>query len=539
MKKRIYLFYLSLIFGVGGLLARSGELQLVRGYYYQQLAEGNRIKKEIIPAPRGIIYDRKGQPLVRNIPIYRKKIENCQAEKEGIKGCFLFLKRDEALRLESQGEKDLRVDIGREYLGGETLAHLLGYLGEANFEEINQGKYKLGDLVGRGGIEEQYDSWLRGEEGVKIFETNAEGEKIRLLGVKLPKAGNDLYLTIDKEISQTAFSALEGKPGAVVVSKVETGEILALVSSPSFDPNLFNQLIYQSGEIQEKIRKILTNPQKPLFNRAIAGVYPPGSTFKIVSAVAGLEEGKITKDTLYEDTGEIRVGDYVYRNWYFTQYGKTEGMVNVVKALKRSTDTFFYKLGEWVGASRLKEWAESFGLGKLTGIDLPGEAKGKVPDPTKNWFLGNTYHFAIGQGDLMVTPLQVNLMTSVIANNGKLCSPKLTKLDRWQKMSMKEECQDLKLKSETLEIVKEGMKEACLSGGTAFPLFDFSPPVACKTGTAEFNDPAGRTHAWLTAFWPAEEPKVVVTVVVEAGGEGSRVAGPIVKKVLEKIKEVL
>jgi penicillin-binding protein 2 len=388
----------------------------------------------------------------------------------------------------------------------------------------------LGNLVGRGGVEEKYDSWLRGKDGGEVFEVNALGEKIREIGIQQPVPGKDLYLNIDAELSKVAFEALEGRTGAVVATEAKTGAVLVLVSSPSFNP--------------EKITsEVLTDQSRPMFNRAVVGLYPPGSTFKIVTATAGLEEGKIDANTLYEDSGEIRVGNYVYKNWYFTQYGRTEGKINIVRAIKRSTDTFFYKVGEWVGPSRLAKWAWAFGLGKPTGIDLPIEAAGKIPEPeTDQWFLGNTYHFAIGQGDLLVTPLQVNVMTSIIANEGKMCKPYIVN-SKFQVPNSKkipnskfqiEECKDLRLGSETLRVVKEGMREACAPGGTAFPLFNFSPAVACKTGTAEFGDPVGRTHAWLTAFAPVDDPQIVVTALVEAGGEGSSVAAPIVKKVLEE-----
>jgi penicillin-binding protein 2 len=545
MRGRIYFFYILLIIGLAILVGQAGKLQLIYGDYYREIAEGNRIKKITLPAPRGIIYDRKGRALVRNKPIYKFKIQNSK---------FKILSRKEALKIKAKGGEEawnLLEEVGREYVYGKALVHVLGYLTEANEEEVKSGRYQLGDLVGRGGVEEEYDFWLRGQDGGEVFEVNALGEKIREIGIQQPVPGKDLYLNIDAELSKVAFEALEGKKGAVVVSEARTGAILALVSSPSFDP--------------EKITpEVLADKNQPLFNRAVAGLYPPGSTFKIVTATAGLEEGKIDKNTTYVDTGEIRVGNYVYKNWYFTQYGKTEGEINVVGALRRSTDTFFYKVGEWVGPTRLAEWARAFGFGKPTGVDLPVEAAGRVPDPSSSqWFLGNTYHFAIGQGDLLVTPIQVNVMTSVIANDGKLCPPtiadfsRLTKFPTWEKLSMKKstsdgdrldplagggshdssevnECQDLQLKSETLRVVKEGMRWACAPGGTAFPLFNFSPAAACKTGTAEFGDPAGRTHAWLTAFAPADDPQIVVTVLVEAGGEGSRVAAPIVKKVLEE-----
>jgi penicillin-binding protein 2 len=524
VRERIYFFYILLIIGLTVLIGQAAKLQLIYGSWYREIAEGNRIRKVNLPAPRGIIYDRKGRVLVRNIPIYKKfKTPNSK---------FQILTREEALKIKAKGGKEaeeLIEEVGREYVYGKVLAHVLGYLTEANEEEVKSGKYQLGDLVGRGGVEEKYDFWLRGQDGGEIFEVNALGEKIREIGIQQPVPGKDLYLNIDAELSRVAFEALEGEKGAVVASEAKTGAILVLVSSPSFDP--------------EKITpEILTDKNQPMFNRAVAGLYPPGSTFKIVSATAGLEEGKINEGTTYVDTGEIRVGSYVYKNWYFTQYGKTEGEINVVGALKRSTDTFFYKLGEWVGPTKLADWAKAFGFGKPTGIDLPAEAVGRVPDPSSGqWFLGNTYHFAIGQGDLLVTPLQVNVMTSIVANGGKVCKPVIVKIQnpksKIQNDNLKfkiEECKNLQLKPETLRLVKEGMRQACAPGGTAFPLFNFQPVVACKTGTAEFGDPAHRTHAWLTAFAPADDPQIVVTALVEAGGEGSRVATPIVKKVLEE-----
>jgi penicillin-binding protein 2 len=532
MKSRTYIFYGLLAVAFLFLLARLFELQIIFGAKNRGLAEGNRIKKEILPAPRGIIYDFQGQELVRNIPVYRKKIQTSE---------FVLISREEALKMESRGETDdLKVNIGREYLYGEALAHLLGYLGEANREEVEKGQFKLGDLVGRGGIEEEYDDYLRGQEGGEIYEVDAHGEKIREIGRVEPLPGNNLYLTIDAELSQIAYESLEGKPGAVVITNPQNGEILALVSSPSFNPNLMNQAkdldSQQFQTQQEKLQELLNDPQKPFFNRAISGIYPPGSTFKIVTAAAGLEEGKLKAETTYNDTGEIRVGDYSYKNWYFTQYGRTEGLIDIVKAIKRSTDTFFYKVGEWIGPTRLASWAEAFGLGQKTGINLPGEIKGLVPSPDlkeksgERWFLGNTYHFSIGQGDLLATPLQVNLMTNVIANGGSLCQPQLEKQSTENKEKI---CQSLELKEETISLIKEGMVGVCSSGGTAFPFFDFQPQVACKTGTAEFGDPEERTHAWLTAFAPLEEAEISVTVLVEKGGEGSSVAAPIARKIME------
>jgi len=529
-KARFYIFLGLLAIGFLLLVGKLFELQLVFGSKNRALAEGNRIKKEVIPAPRGIIYDRYDKELVRNVPIYRLKTEeNCEDEE----GCFKVISRDEALNLEAQGELDgLRTDIGRDYLYREALAHVLGYLGEANKEEVELGKYQMGDLVGRMGVEEKYDRLLRGQDGGLIYEVDAYGNKIREIGRFEPIPGNDLYLLIDAELSKKTYAALEGKPGAVVVSKVENNEILALVSSPSFDPNLLSRTENKDEKSQEKIKDLFKDPLKPFFNRAITGVYPPGSTFKIVTATAGIEEGKVDEDTIYNDTGQIQIGEYVYRNWYFTQYGKTEGEIDLIMAIKRSTDTFFYKIGEWVGATRLSEWAYAFGLGKKTGIKIPGEVAGFVPTPKEKqrlkgerWFLGNTYHYAIGQGDLLTTPLQINNLTNVIASGGELCNPSLLEDEEVN-------CQSLRLKDLSLKLVKEGMKEACSPKGTGFPFFDFKPQVACKTGTAEFGDPEGETHAWLTAFAPFDKPDIVATALIEKGGEGSDVAAPVVKEIM-------
>lgn len=520
MPKRIYFFYGLLLIGWLLILGRLFELQVIYGAKNRSLAEGNRIRKVVLPAPRGLIYDRQGKELVVNVPVYRlcsEKEKNCQP-----------ITRDEALKREAQGNisGELRVAIGRQYPYGQTLAHLLGYLGEASVEEVEKKQAQLGDLLGRMGVEQEYETVLRGQPGGEVFEVNAQEEKIRELGATQPKTGQDLKLSIDAELSKIAFEALSGRSGAVVATDAKTGQVLVLVSSPSFNP--------------EKISpEVLTDPNQPLFNRALAGLYPPGSTFKIVTAAAGLEEGKIDRETTYEDTGQIKVGDYIYNNWYFTQYGRTEGMIGLVQALKRSTDTFFYKVGEWVGPTKLSEWGKAFGLGEVTGLDLPSEAAGLVPSPEwkektlgERWFLGNTYHFAIGQENLLTTPLQINMMMSVIANNGRLCPPRVL-----QDTESKSQCQDLQLNPETLVLIKEGLKEACSSGGTAFPFFDFEPRVAGKTGTAEFGDKENRTHAWFTAFAPVDPPgagpQIVVTALVEAGGEGSYVAAPIVKKVIE------
>lgn len=539
--KKIYPFYLFLFGFLGLLLLRLFQLTIIEGSINRQSADTQRIRLRKISAPRGMIFDRKGKPLVRNIPIFNRcsLTENTCSE----------ISRQEALRLEAEGrDTELLIGAGRSYPYGKATAHLLGYLGEVTEEEIKNKSCKsfsLKDLVGRTGIEEQFDCLLQGIDGGELMEVNTEGKTLRKIGKREAVVGQDITLSIDIDLQIEAYKALEGRRGALVASVPLTGEILVLVSSPGFD----------------KAQAVLNDPDQPLFNRAISGAYPPGSTFKLVTAAAGLEEKKITSQTLIEDTGVITVGAFRYTNWYFTQYGKTEGKINVVEALKRSTDTYFYRVGESVGASKLIDWAKKFGLGKSTGLELPSEISGSLPNPSSGeWYLGNTYHLSIGQGALWLTPLQVNQMTSVIASGGKWCQPHIRvkepfdsvytdppaggeraqgkqASERPVRRSLGEGgvkgCHDVGLKKETIGLVTEGMKEACSPGGTAFPLFNFKVPVACKTGTAEFGDPKGKTHAWLTAFAPVDKPEIVVTALVEEGGEGSRVAAPIVKKVLE------
>jgi len=501
---------LVLVFGV--LIFRLVQLSFFEGERNRILADSQRIKTKKITAQRGIIYDRNQKPLVKNWPLY----QFCSGNKPKCE----IIDRQKALVLEAEGkDAELGITIGRKYLYPSQMAHALGFLGEATEGEVSQKKYLNGDLVGRTGIEQAYDEILRGFDGGELVEIDTEGKTIRVLGEKEPIAGKDLYLNLDVNLQETAYQALAGLKGAVVVQNPQNGEILALVSSPSFNSDDISQ-------------KELDNPDQPFFNRAISGEYPPGSTFKIVSSTAGLESGAITVDTLIEDEGIIHVGSYSYSNWYFTSRGKTEGSINVVRAIARSTDTFFYRMGEMTGAQKIVDWAKVFKLGNKLGIEIPGESGGYLPDPANSqWFLGNTYHLAIGQGSLGLTPLQVNAMTGVIATGGKWCKPTLVKTTNNTEQSST--CQQLKISQKTLEIIKEGMKEACAPGGTAGLFFNFVPQTACKTGTAEFNDPKGRTHAWFTAFAPFDNPQISVTVLAEAGGEGSVVAAPVAKKILE------
>ncbi len=525
------------VFGV--FLTRTVDLMLVRGAYYRDLADNNRVRRITIPAARGRILTADGQELAQNNVVYY----DLSGEE---------ISRDIALEHEAKGRSIVREWV-REYPFGEMTAHLTGYLGEANREEVNQERSMFGSKVGRAGLEEFYDKYLRGKNGQKIIEVGVDEATIRELGKSEPEPGEDLVVNIDLKWQEAVWQALKGKKGAVVVLNPEDGGILGLASYPSFDPNYFT-----INRDEDEITTALNNDQLPMLNRAVGGAYPPGSTFKMITAVAGLEEGEIDENKLVEDTGVLRVGEWTYANWYWTDYGRTDGMVNLVKAIQRSNDIYFYKVGEWVGVEDLMTWADTFGWGDKTGIDLPGETAGLLPNPDwkeKNkgepWFLGNTYHVAIGQGDLTATPLQVAMETAVIANGGKLCKPHLSLGPSTSEVNS---CQLLDISRENINLIKRGMVAACSAEGTAFPFFEMNEDlprngrVACKTGTAEIGANIEDTHAWFTMFYDSNssevlrsnssdgvtEGNVVITVLLERGGSGSYDAAPVAKEIIER-----
>lgn len=512
-----------LILGFLVLVGRLIELQIIKGRYFRALAEGNRIRRLPIAAPRGEILARGGEILVGNREVKKRVVFNPE------KG---FQKLDD---IANAPEEELISEPIRDYKLGASLAHVTGYLGEVNEAEVGKvnpecsekGPKRIGALTGRTGLEEFYECRLNGIDGEELVEVDSLGKRIRILGKREPIPGQDLRTNIDFNLQGKVAEAMRGRPGAAIVTDTK-GEVLAYYSSPSFNPS-------DPG-------KSLGNPDLPFFDRVISGTFHPGSVYKPVVAVAALEEGEIDEDFIYEDTGKIEIktpyGDFTYSNWYFNQYGRTEGEISLVRAIARSTDTFFYKIGELVGPEALASWSYKFGLGRKTGIDLPGEIEGLVPTPEwkekvkgEPWFLGNTYHMAIGQADLALTPLSVNTAISVIASGGELCLPKIGQTP---------ECSSPGINRKSLNLVKEGMVGACSLKGTGFPFFDWnsrpstarSGPVACKTGTAETNE-EGKTHAWFSVFGPADEPELVLTVLVEKGGEGSQVAAPIAREIFD------
>jgi penicillin-binding protein 2 len=522
---------------VGLLLVKLFMLQIVEGSRYRDLSNSNRIKTLVVHAPRGTISDRNGEPLVFNIPGYRKLDH---------RGKVKLLSKDEAVPLISKGE-NLEYDNFREYPYRDTFAHVLGYIGEVSEEDLKNPKlsdYKSGDYLGKMGLEEQYEKILRGLDGRHLIEVDSNGKQVRKLGETDPIPGRDLKTTLDLSLQKAAYEAMEKIEKGAVVATTPKGEILTLLSKPSFDPNLFTlpeALLKEGDGGYPNLFSVLSDTKKqPLLNRAIGGTYPPGSTFKLVVAATGLEKDIIDEDYIVEDNGTISIGAFSFSNWYFTQYGKTEGPVDVVKGIKRSNDIFFYKLAEKVGVEQISSAALSFGLGKTLGIDIKGEEKGIIPTPSwkkeaigEQWYLGDTYHYGIGQGYLLTTPLQVNAWTSVFATGGELYKPQLVYGQTPQLLGKNI------LSEKSVKLVRQGMIESCAPGGVAWPFFEFkvkgkSIQVACKTGTAQQGGEKDLPHAWITLFAPAYDPEIIVTVLAEASGEGSNVAAPVAKKILEE-----
>ncbi len=539
------------------LFMRLFTLQIVRASYYSKLSDANRIRTVIIPAPRGIIFDRNGEALVRNVPAFSTLNKN---EVE-------WLDQEEALKRLTKGES-IVATVKREYIYKDIFSHALGYVGQVNSDEVllpDFRDYGLSDFTGRMGLEEAYEKYLHGKNGKQLYEVNAKGARVRLLGEEEAIEGAKLTTTLDVNIQKAAAKAMEKvEKGAVVVSDPRDGSILALFSKPTFDPNLFTkESTYDPAGTYKKKEDILTDGEKfPLLDRSIAGVYPPGSTYKIVTALAALSTQKITSSTEFEDTGVLSVGGSNFGTWNYLESGRTEGALDVTRALVRSNDIFFYQAAMKTGVDTLSDWSEIMGLGRKTGIDLPGEASGTVPDPSwkeenldEQWYLGDTINMSIGQGYLETTPIQVNRFTQIIANGGVLLRPHLLKGDV---RVLKKDYID----KEYLEVVRDGLKGACEPGGTGYPLFNFKVKnpklkvddldyvkdasaaasmvhvtLGCKTGTAESHGVDADPHAWFTVFAPFYNPEIAITVLVENGGQGSQVAAPIARDILKEYFE--
>ena len=576
------------------MLVRSFFLQVIQGNHYLALAEGNRVREVIIPAPRGLIYDQYGETLTENYPEFSlaivpndipaddnkrrnifnevSKVSDLPAEK--FEAIWQSLPEERRRRLDPvlvpqplSYAEGLRLNLYAPSWSGVTIvtipkrratalndlpsswSHLLGYVGPVTEEDLIQSEnfYSSQDAIGKNGLELSYEKILRGKNGHRDIEINALGEEQPRFSEVKPEAGRNIWLTVDGELQSFAESVLQkglvnagAAKGALVILDPATGGVLAMVSLPTFNVNEFNE-----GMTSDNYKKLSDDPGHPLFNRAIQGTYPSGSTIKPVIAAAALQEKVITPTTSILSTGGLWVYEWFFPDWKAGGHGQT----SVKRAIAESVNTFFYTIGGGyndfvgLGIDRLERYARLFGLGAITGIDLPGEAKGLFPsaewkEKNKNelWYIGDTYHASIGQGDVLVTPLQVAAYTAAIANGGTLWQPHLvgeivsSDGKPKQQIAPQANARDL-VSPEWLQVVREGMRQT-VTIGSARSLQSLPIPVAGKTGTAEVGGNL-KPHGWFTGFAPYQDPEIVVTVLIENCGEGGTYAVPVAKQIFQ------
>jgi penicillin-binding protein 2 len=568
-EKISYIAYL-IIGGFIILLLRLWHLQILQGDELRKISESNRLRVIGVAAPRGIIFDRNMVPLVKNTPYFcvsiiphEFNINNTaslsqllnipapqlhdritrRAEspftplrlKEGLS--FSEVSFIEARRSDFPGLM-IEIETSREYIYGSVGAHLIGYLGRLNPRQSRDPDFRdvpHEAFIGQWGIEKLYDKSLRGSAGKRIIEVDAVGREIRLLYETQPSKGSDLVLSIDIALQKEAEKAFDGRAGALVALKPGTGEVLGLVSSPSYDPNKFAQGINYADW-----RSLSENRRLPMLNRAIQSQYPPGSTFKIITAIAALESGAVDDASRVDCRGSISYG-----KWHFGCWRKTgHNAVSIRRALVESCDVFFYEAGKRTGFDKVQEYALMFGLGQETGIALGKEKKGLIPDSkwkieTKKapWFLGETFINSIGQGYVTATPVQLAVMMAAVANNGYVYRPLILR-DTPPSLVRK-----VAVKPETLDIIKDALTGVVNEqGGTGGAARSAMTTVGGKTGTAQvvgirkdskYLPEKFRDHAWFVAFAPSDKPEIALSVFVEHGGHGGSAAAPIAKKAIE------
>jgi len=562
--RSVVLIILTSLLLVLGLGSRLVYLQLIEGQRNRQLAENNRIRLIPKQPERGKILDRKGRVLAGSRlshsvflwPLAKKKADwsstlqrlsqilnvpeatlNKRLEQAGYSSPFLIriargISPAQVTALEEYGSELEGVQVDAEavryYPNGDLAAHVLGYTGELSDTELEKRKaegYRLGDVIGQMGIESAFESQLRGEWGGQQVEVDGAGQVVRILGRKATQAGRDVTLTLDLDVQKAAEAALGNRKGAIVAIDPRNGAVLAMVSRPTFDPNLF------STRITDAQWQRLQSADHPFVNRALQG-FPPASTFKIVTTTAGIESGKFSPDTVLQTYPFIRVGGIEFGDWNRAGFGP----LGFVGAMAWSSDTFFYQIAMGIGDQSLIQWTRRYGFGRKTGIELSAEeSPGLVPDDAwkrkeigEGWFQGDTINMSIGQGYLQSSPLQVAVMFAVPANGGYLVKPHLLK-DNEASKNWRE---SLNLQPVTVRVLQDGLREV-ITGGTGTALnVPHLPAIAGKSGTAE--DFGRQSHTWFGAYAPANKPEIVVVAFGEnSGGGGGSVAAPMVRQVLE------
>ncbi|MEX2054760.1 MAG: penicillin-binding protein 2 [Candidatus Andersenbacteria bacterium] len=583
--RRFGFLYILLLASIAALLGRGLYLQLWSGSRFLAAAEGNRVAIVPVQAPRGIIYDRYEKQLVENIastdvvidplllpseeyeapliellPQYitvtPQQIQSALAEARRTRQAVVLarsLDHDIVLKIEEVADTlpgiRLVSSAIRKYPYEHATAHLIGYTNSVTAEELLAREELLStDNTGKTGVEKQYDQQLHGTHGATYREVDAAGHPQKELGQEPPTGGATVKLGIDIELQEYIYHLLEDNNNArvskneppllssVVAIDPRSGSVRALVNYPSYDPNIFSQ-----PSLSQETAAVFKDEQKPLFNRSVDGEYAPGSTIKPLLAAAALEEGVITAATTVVSSGGITVGPWSFPDWKAGGHGVTD----VTKAIAESVNTFFYLLSggddthEGLGVKRATKYLADLGWGKPTGIDLPSEADGFLPSPQwkeeikkERWYIGDTYHLGIGQGDVLATPLQLALSTAALANGGWYHTPRVVESitpSNQAPIATKDKSRRVPINAQNLEIVRQGMRRT-VQEGSGVSLSGLPLAIAGKTGTAQIGG-TENTHAWFTSFAPYESPELVLVVLLEKGGAGDRDAVPVAKNI--------
>lgn len=568
-------------------------LQAWKGGEYRALAEGNKLRVQYVLSPRGLITDREGKVIVANRPSFELNVvtgdlptdpvvfEAILSQVASIVGkdpaelgesiakmtpksyqdqaLVLNITKEQALILIARESEfpGFRADDTaiRDYKDAMAFTHLTGYSGKITAEELAEKEgqeYPLNDYIGKTGIEAWYEEYLHGQAGKKQSEIDAQGRFIKTLAEVPAEPGATVKLNIDYDLQKALYDSMvpvmeqfKADRAAAVATNPQTGEVLALISLPGFDSNMFAR-----GITQAEYSALLSTGSNPFLNRVIGGTYPPGSTIKPVMAIAALSEGIVDTNTKILDDGVIRIGSYTYYGYERSGLG----IMDIYSAVARSSDIYFYTVGggnpktsisEGLGPDRIAQYLRKFWTGQQLGIDLPNEKPGLVPDPAwkqaaKNeaWFLGNTYHYSIGQSDLLTTPLQVNNWTASIANGGKVMKPYIMRevvdaTGRVIDSGKPEVLAENFVGPEYIKVAQDAMRQT-VTDGSGRSLANIGVNIAGKTGTAQFiSGNLTDTHAWFTSYAPFENPSIALTILVEDSGGGDRVAVPISKRFYE------
>jgi penicillin-binding protein 2 len=564
-KRLIYvrnIFIFSLSFLVVGLV----YFQLVKADEYVELASGNRLRMIRLLPPRGNIYDASGIPLAVNVRTFDIKgyPMDLSKDEDFMKVAALFARHGIPMT-----SGDLRENIEKQYVapyravsvatnltlaqvsdlvmdpefsqilfpspvwkriypGGSLMAHVIGYVGEITRDELESQSdlyYQGGDIIGKSGIESMYEVNLRGVVGDQVVEVDSRGRRLRDVNYNDPQKGNDIRLTLDLAAQREASRLIEGRRGAIVGMDVGNGDVKVLFSSPTYDPNPLTW-----GISQKEWSALLNDAETPMMNRVMGGMYPPGSTFKVVTASAALMEKVADSRTAVFCPGSFQLGPQTFRCWNRSGHGTR----TLSSALRDSCDVYFYQMSVRIGIDKLIKWGRELGVGEKTGIDLPGESRGNIAGREwkrlrfkESWYQGDTVNYSIGQGFLLMTPLQVARLYTAFANGGRLVVPRLNS-DRppaWR---------DVVISKPYINTIKAGLREVVRTGSGRI-VGRYGVEIAGKTGTAQ--NPHGKDHAWFVGYAPADKPKYVVVALIEGGGTGSSVAGPIVAQMLTYLME--